>query len=391
MVISEIDYLINHIKQYTKRRRVKSNLINFPSKGYIYKEPYGVVLVMSPWNYPFQLSMIPLVCALATGNTVVLKPSSYSPNVSNVIKDILTIFDDRLVSVVMGGREANKELLDQKFDYIFFTGGKTVGKFVMEKASINLTPVTLELGGKSPCIIYKDANIDVAAKRIVWGKYLNAGQTCVAPDYVLIHDDVHDEFIKCVKKYIEEFFYENGVIKSSFPYIINDKHYNRLNNLIDEKKVVIGKKNNNSRLIEPIVMDNCTYYDKVMQEEIFGPIMPIISYNDINSLIDELKVKSKPLALYIFSNNHEVTENVLNNVSSGGACVNDVIMHLTSDTLPFGGVGESGMGMYHGLKSMETFTHEKSVFVKGKTELNVKYQPYSDKKIKLIKKLMKIK
>ena len=354
MVIMEIDYLLKHIKHFMKPKKVKGNLINFPSKGYKYYDPYGVVLIMSPWNYPLQLSMLPLVDAIACGNTVVLKPSNYSPTVSLVMHDMLSVFDEKYIKVVLGGRAENQLLLDQKFDYIFFTGGDVVGRLVMQKASVNLTPVSLELGGKSPCIVCESADIDLAAKRITWGKFLNAGQTCVAPDYILVHKYVHDEFIKKVKENIQKYYYVNGQITDDFPYIINDKHVERLKGLINQEKLICGGKVN-GRLIEPTILDHVSYDDAVMQEEIFGPIMPIIDFEDFNTVISRLKSIDHPLALYIFTNNKEEEQKALTNVPFGGGCVNDCIMHLTNDNLPFGGVGKSGMGSYHGKKSFISF------------------------------------
>ena len=387
MVIGEIDFMLKNIKKLSKKKKVSTSITNFPSKGYIYKEPFGVVLIMSPWNYPLQLALSPLVGAIASGNVSVVKPSNYSPNVSKIIEKVLSVFSDCYIKVVLGGREKNTELLDQKFDFIFFTGGSTVGRVVLEKASINHTPCILEMGGKSPTIVCKDCDIDVSAKRITWGKYLNAGQTCVAPDYVLIDKDIKDEFIKHVIKYIKEFYYNDGVLNNNFPYIINDKHVNRLTGLIDYDKVVYGGKVN-GRLIEPTIMDNVTFDDPVMQEEIFGPIMPLISFDNLGEVIDELKKKDSPLALYLFTNNKEIIDKVMKEIRFGGGCVNDCIMHLTNESLPFGGVGESGMGSYHGKKSFDAFTHEKSVLVKGKTEINMKYPPYSDKKLNTVSKFL---
>ena len=288
MVISEIDFFIKNLKKLVKVKKVKSNMINIPSKGYIIPEPYGVCLIMSPWNYPFQLAMLPLVGAIASGNTVVLKPSNYSPNVSIVLENILSNFDKRLISVVLGGREVNQNLLDYKFDYIFFTGSVNVGKFVMEKAARNLTPVTLELGGKSPCIVDAKCDLDIACKRIVWGKYLNAGQTCVAPDYILVHKNIHDDFVTKVLEYIESFYYKNNRLSKDFPEIINDKHLDRLKNLILKNNLVFGG-NVKGRTLEPTVLDYISFGDKIMKEEIFGPIMPIIEYENIDNIIYDLK------------------------------------------------------------------------------------------------------
>ena len=388
--ISEIDYMIKNIKRLAKDKKVRSNLINFPSKGIIHYEPYGVVLIMSPWNYPLQLSLVPLVGAIGAGNVVILKPSNYSYNVSLVINKILHNIDDRVINVVLGGREENTALLDMKFDYIFFTGGDKVGRLVMEKASRNLTPVSLELGGKSPCIVTSSCDINSAAKRITWAKYLNAGQTCVAPDYILVEKNVHDEFIINVKKWINKFYYQDGVLDQSFTHIINDKHVERLKGLIDARKVIFGGKIE-GRLIEPTIMDNVDYLDNIMQEEIFGPIMPIITFEKIEDVVKDLKQKEHPLALYLFTTKREERDLVFNNIAFGGGCLNDCIMHLTNDKLPFGGVGRSGMGSYHGKKSFLTFSHEKSIFIKGKMEIDVKYPPHTEKRVKLIKRFAKMK
>ncbi|MDD3207046.1 MAG: aldehyde dehydrogenase [Erysipelotrichia bacterium] len=392
LVIQEIDYMLRHLRGFMKPKRVATSLVNVISSGYIYKEPYGVTLVMSPWNYPLQLSMVPVVASLASGNTVVLKPSKYAWNISLVLQKIASNFDPRLFSVVVGGREENQALLNQKFDFIFFTGGDDVGRVVLEKASQHLTPVVLELGGKSPCVVTNDADIDLAAKRITWGKYLNAGQTCVAPDHVYVHESVKDKFISKVIGYIQNFYYQNGTITDDFPSIINDKHVERLVGLIDSSKVVFGGHvNKERRLIEPTIMDNVNLDDAIMKEEIFGPIMPILSFTSIDALIEEFKTQEKPLAFYLFTSNGKEAKRIMDLVSFGGGCINDTIMHLTNDRLPFGGVGRSGMGSYHGKKSFDTFTHEKSVLKKAKIELPLKYPPYTIGKMKFIKWFFKIK
>ena len=388
MVIGEINYFLKHLKKLMAPHKVSTSIVNFPSHGIIYPEPYGVCLIMAPWNYPLQLALSPLVASIATGNVSVVKPSNYCPNVSNVIKKLLSVFDDNYIYVVLGGRDKNTELLEQRFDFIFFTGGDKVGRLVMEKASHNLTPVVLELGGKSPVIVCKDTDIDMAAKRITWGKYLNAGQTCVAPDHIYVHEDIKDKFIDKVKHYINEFYYVDGKITPDFTHIINEKHVERLKGLINQSKVVFGG-NIDGRLIEPTVMDNVNYDDAIMGEEIFGPIMPILPFNDIDKVIDHIKKDEKPLALYLFTFDKDIQNKVMNNCSFGGGCINDCIMHLTNEKLPFGGVGRSGMGSYHGKKSFETFSHEKSVLIKNKTEINLKYPPYTDKKLKTVKAFTK--
>ena len=392
LVIQEIDFMLHHLKKFMKPRRVATSLVNIVSSGYIYKEPYGVTLVMSPWNYPLQLAMVPVVAALAAGNTVVLKPSKYAWNVSLVLQKIASNFDPRLFSVVVGGREENQALLNQKFDFIFFTGGDDVGRVVLEKASVHLTPVILELGGKSPCIVMEDADIDMAAKRITWGKYLNAGQTCVAPDHIYVRESIKAAFISRVIEYIQAFYYHDGHISEDFPSIINDKHIERLAGLIDKNKVVFGGYiNKEKRLIEPTIMDNVTYDDAIMGEEIFGPIMPILTFTKVDDLLEIFKSRDKPLAFYLFTKNQKEAHRIMNLVSYGGGCINDTIMHLTNDKLPFGGIGRSGMGSYHGQKSFEAFSHEKSVLKKQKMELQLKYPPYNEKKKSFIKWFFKLK
>lgn len=391
MIIDECDYMIKNINKLSKRKRIKTSLVSFPSKGYIYQEPYGVVLIMAPWNYPLLLSLTPLFGAIAAGNTVILKPASYTSNVSNVIYEIFKEFNKpELISVVLGDRNVNQTLLDQRFDYIFFTGGINVGKIVLEKASKYLTPVTLELGGKSPCIVDKSADISLAAKRITWGKYLNAGQTCVAPDYICVHKDIKQNFINKCLEYIDKYYYKDNKINDNFPYLINDKHYQKILSLIDKENIITNGKYD-SRLFEPMILDNINFSSKIMQEEIFGPIMPIIEYENIDEIISKISLKEKPLALYLFTKDNSLVKKIINKISFGGGCINDTIMHLTNRNLPFGGVGFSGMGSYHGKKSFDTFSHSKSILIKGKFEIDMKYPPYDEKKLKLIKKISSIK
>lgn len=396
LLLHEIKYMLKHLKKLARPKKVRTSILNFVSNGYRYPEPYGVTLVVAPWNYPLQLSLIPLVDAVACGNTVVLKPSNYTPSVASVIKEMLSCFDEEYISVVLGGREQNQQLFEQKFDFIFFTGGPTVGKLLMEKASKNLTPCCLELGGKSPCIVNKYADIDLVAKRVVWGKYLNAGQTCVAPDYVLVEKSVKDSFVQSAKKWIEKFYYiedENAraVLTDDFPHIVNDKHVERLKALIEGDKVVCGNEWNGRRLA-PTIVDNVSWDDPIMQEEIFGPIMPVLTYNKLDEVVERCKNMEKPLACYIFGCNKDDEKRLLRSISFGGGCVNDVIMHLTEKNLPFGGVGNSGMGSYHGKKSFETFSHFKSVLKKSnKFDLPVRYMPYTKGKSKLMKMIFGIK
>lgn len=393
LVMNEIHYMLKNFKRLMRPKKICSNLLNIPSKGYIFKEPYGVTLVMAPWNYPLQLSLLPVVASLAAGNTVVLKPSNYAGNVANVLRKIADQFEPELFSVVLGGRDENQTLLDQKFDFIFFTGGSVVGRVVLEKASVSLTPVVLELGGKSPCLVLDDADIDLAAKRITWGKYLNSGQTCVAPDHIYVHKNIKEQFINTVQKYIKQFYYdESGNLIREYPQIINKKHLERLEGLIDKKKIVCGGKADlEKRHLQPTILDNVTYEDAVMGEEIFGPIMPILPFESVDILIEKFKTQDKPLAFYVFTKNIKLAKEIMQKVSFGGGAINDTVMHLTHDKLPFGGVGLSGMGSYHGEKSFTIFSHEKSVLVKNRAELRIKYPPISKKKTLLLKWFFKIK
>jgi aldehyde dehydrogenase (NAD+) len=388
MTLSELSYQIKHIKKWSRNKRRRTGLANFHAKSFTVQEPYGSVLIMSPWNYPFMLCLEPMVGAIAAGNCCVLKPSAYSPATSAVIKKIVEkVFPQEYVAVVEGGRAENTELLNQRFDYIFFTGGVTVGKLVMEKASANLTPVTLELGGKSPCIIDDTCNLKLAAKRVVFGKYLNCGQTCVAPDYILVDKKVKDEFICQVKIQIEKMFGKNPLDNQDYGKIINQKHFDRICGLIDNSKVVYGGKADAQTLkIQPTVLDNVTAEDAVMQEEIFGPIMPVIAYDTIEGAEKFIKDREKPLALYLFTKSKSVEKRFLKYVSFGGGCVNDTIVHLATSEMGFGGVGNSGMGSYHGKKSFDTFSHEKSILKKYCwIDMPMRYQPYKNLYLKIIK------
>ncbi len=394
LTISEIDYISARLRRWARNKRVCTPLANFPAKSFTVQEPYGVTLIMSPWNYPVLLTLEPLVGAIAAGNCCVLKPSDYSPATSKVIASLIAeIFPPEYVTVVTGGRKENANLLEQHFDYIFFTGGVTVGKLVMEKAAQHLTPITLELGGKSPCIVDKTANIPLTARRIVFGKYLNCGQTCIAPDYVLIDEAVHDEFVACVKKEIMAMYTTNPLTFAAYGKIINRKHFDRILGLIDSTKVVYGGKSNPDTLqIEPTVLDNVNPEDAVMQEEIFGPILPILIFRSSESqsfaeqAIEFVRNRPQPLALYIFTNNKQTEKRFLQTVQFGGGCVNDTIMHLASSEMAFGGIGNSGMGSYHGKKSFETFSHEKSIVKKPNwIDLPIRYQPYTSFKQWLVR------
>ena len=378
--LTEISYMIKHTRSFAKRKIVYTPIPQFASVSFKKPTPYGNVLIMSPWNYPFLLTIDPLADAIAAGNTAVVKPSAYSPETSKVIEKIIkSCFSPEYVAVVTGGRKENAKLLDEKFDMVFFTGSQTVGKEVLRKCAEHLTPAVLELGGKSPCIIDSSAKIKLAAKRIVFGKYLNCGQTCVAPDYILCQKSVKDEFLAEVKKQIKKQYGEKPLENADYGRIVNEKHFDRLCGLIDENKVVCGGKYDRSSLqIEPTVMDKVTFDDAVMGEEIFGPVMPIITYDKFDEIFELMRGKQKPLALYIFSQNKKHIKEILNRISFGGGCVNDVVIHLATSEMGFGGVGESGMGTYHGKVGFEAFSHTKSI-VDKKTfmDLPMRYQPYN--------------
>lgn len=380
LVLTEISYMIKHTKKFAKEKRVTTPLAQFASKSYKKPSPYGNTLIMSPWNYPFLLTIDPLANAIAAGNTAIIKPSAYSPATSDIVEKIISeCFDSEYVAVVTGGRAENTALLDCKFDFIFFTGSQNVGKEVLHRAADNLTPVVLELGGKSPCIIDSSANIKLAAKRIVFGKYLNCGQTCVAPDYILCHSSIKDDFIKEVIFQIKRQFGDDPLSNQDYGKIINEKHFERLCSLIDCEKVVLGGRTNaKTNQITPTVMDNVSYSDAVMQEEIFGPIMPVLTFENIDEVINDLATKPKPLALYLFTENKINIKKVTERCLFGGGCINDVIIHLASSEMGFGGVEESGMGAYHGKVGFDTFSHAKSI-VDKKTwiDLPMRYQPYN--------------
>jgi aldehyde dehydrogenase (NAD+) len=388
MALSEISHMLKHIRSYARAKRVRTPMAQFPSRSFQVPSPYGVTLIMSPWNYPFLLTVGPLVDALAAGNTAVVKPSAYSPATSALITELLSsVFSSEYVAVVTGGREENNFLLEQKFDYIFFTGSKSVGKTVLEKASKYLTPVTLELGGKSPCILDETADLKLAARRIVFGKYLNCGQTCVAPDYILCHESVKDSFMTFVKAEIERQYGAAPLSNPNYGKMVNAKHFDRVFSLLDPQKVTHGgNANRDSLQIAPTVMDNVTWEDAVMQEEIFGPILPILTFKSIDEVILAVRSHDKPLALYVFTGDKTFARRITTECSFGGGCINDVIIHLATCNMGFGGVGESGMGSYHGKAGFDTFTHYKSM-VSKKTwlDLPMRYQPYKPFYRKLIR------
>ena len=392
MTLSEISYMLKHLKKYMKPVKVKTSLSQFPAVSRRIACPYGVALIMSPWNYPFMLAMEPLVDALAAGNTAIVKPGSYAVETSKVIKELIEkTFAPEYVTCVMGGRDTNQELLDQKFDTIFFTGSTTVGELVLEKAAKNYTPVTLELGGKSPCIVDKTANIKLAAKRIAFGKFLNCGQTCVAPDYVLVEESVKKEFLRELKQQIMLQFGTEPLLNPDYGKIINEKHFKRLTNLIIGAKVFHGGKYDiNACRIEPTVLADASLESPSMDEEIFGPILPVLTYKTIEEAKEIISAHPTPLALYLFSSDKKTIENFTKTVQFGGGCVNDCVLHLATSHMPFGGVGASGMGAYHGKTGFETFSHYKSIlYKKNYLDIAVRYQPYTKGKTKLMKTIMR--
>lgn len=382
LVLSEITYMIRHTKKFAKRKTVYTPITNFHAHCFKKPVPYGNTLIMSPWNYPFLLTVDPLADAIAAGNTAIVKPSAYSPATSAIISKIISeCFDAEYIAVITGGRAENAALLEQKFDFVFFTGSQAVGKEVLRHTAEHLTPAVLELGGKSPCIVDKSANIALAAKRIVFGKFLNCGQTCVAPDYILCESSVKDKLISEVASQIKIQYGDNPLKNKDYGKIINQKHFERLCGLIDKNKVIIGGETDcGSNRIAPTVMDNVTEDDAVMGEEIFGPIMPILTFDDFDKTVDDLKDKDKPLALYLFSSNKKRIKRITAELSYGGGCINDVVVHLSTSEMGFGGVGQSGMGSYHGKDGFDAFSHYKSIMDK-KTwlDLPMRYQPYKNK------------
>ena len=392
LVLDELSYMIKHTRHFASEKLVKTPLAQFCSRSFQKPSPYGVVLIVSPWNYPFLLTMGPLIDAIAAGNTALIKPSAYSPHISHVIKDLIEeCFPRKYVSVILGGREENNCLLKQKFDYIFFTGSKTVGKEVLRMAAPHLTPVTLELGGKSPCIVEKSANIKLAAKRIVFGKFLNCGQTCVAPDYIYCNESVKTRLILEIKKEIIRQYGANPLENKDYGKIVNQKHFDRIHGLIDSSKVVHGGHTDSSTLkIEPTVMNHVTFEDAVMQEEIFGPVLPVVSYDSLEEAIEKINVMEHPLALYLFTSDRKITKDVISRCQFGGGCINDTIIHLATHEMGFGGFGESGMGSYHGWEGFKTFSHFKSI-VDKKTwiDLPMRYQPYKKLNEKILRMFLK--
>jgi aldehyde dehydrogenase (NAD+) len=390
-VISELKETIRNIHKWAKSEKVFPSILNFPSTDHIYKEPYGKVLIIAPWNYPFQLALCPLVSAVAAGNQVILKPSELTPNTSAIIaKIIASSFDSNHVEVIEGGVETSQNLLSQRWDYIFFTGSVAVGKIVAQAAALNLTPVTLELGGKNPCIVDETANLKLAAKRIVWGKFINAGQTCIAPDYILIHKDMKDKFINYLKEEITAAYGYSPADSSDFARIVNSRNWNRLVKMIDPEKVIIGgQSDEGSCYIAPTLIDETSLDSAIMKDEIFGPLLPILAYDskaDIDVIISKYE---KPLSLYVFTKNNSFAKQIIQTYSFGGGCINDTVIHFSNKRLPFGGVGHSGIGAYHGSLSFDVFSHRKGIVKKANwLDLTTRYAPYKGK-LATIKKLLK--
>lgn len=391
LVINEIDYMLKHIKSFSKPKKVHTEIANFPAKAYTLPSPKGNVLIMSPWNYPFMLTMEPLVDAIAAGNTAIVKPSAYSKATSQLIFDIISkTFEPKYIASILGGREANQDLLTLKFDHIFFTGSKAVGHEVLKSAEKNMTTVTLELGGKSPCIVDKSAKIALSAKRIVFGKFMNVGQTCVAPDYILVHESVKDQLLNELVLQIKRQYGENPLDDENYGKIISEKHFDKLISLLEGQNIYYGGKANRQTLkIEPTIVVDQKLDSPIMTEEIFGPIIPVVTYSADEEALEIIRRNDTPLATYIFSQNKNTINFFENSVQFGGGCINDTIMHLTTPRLAFGGVGESGMGAYHGKRGFDTFSHHKSIINKStKMDVPLRYRPHTKFKKKMIKKFL---
>lgn len=391
LILNEITYALKNIYKWVKPKHVPTALVNFPSKNYILKEPFGSVLIISPWNYPIQLCLLPLVGALAAGNTAIIKPSELTPNTSAVLHQLISkYFRPEVVSTVLGGVESSETLLELDFNYIFFTGSTKVGKLIMESAAKRLIPVTLELGGKSPCIVDETANLEITAKRIVWGKFVNAGQTCVAPDYLLVHESVKTELLIELDRAIHALYGTDPFESEDYPRIINDDHFDRLLSFLKDGTLVSGGKTNMElRYISPTVLSDISWDDKIMQDEIFGPILPVLTFNTIDDAIDQVLQTPRPLALYVFTNSSITERKVLEQVPFGGGAINDTIAQFGNHHLSFGGVGASGFGSYHGKASFDSFSHQKSIMKKNfLLDIPIRYAPY-DGKIKWLKTIFR--
>lgn len=391
IVLDEIRFIKKHLFKWAKARRVRTHLFQFPGSSYIYAEPYGVSLIISPWNYPFQLVIDPLIGSMAAGNCSVVKPSEYAPHTAQVFSEIISDnFDPSYIAVVEGEAAVSQALLDEDFDYIFFTGSVAVGKTVMQAAARHLTPVTLELGGKSPCIVDRDVNLDVTAKRICSGKFINAGQICIAPDYLLVHQEIKLELLDRIKFFIHEFYGADPQRSADYPRIVNEKHFLRLAQLMHTGKIITGGQSDRQSLyIAPTIIDDIAWEDPIMQDEIFGPLLPVLAYDQLSEAISQVKKLPKPLAFYYFSNNRQNGEKIIRDTSFGGGCINDTLLHFANPHLPFGGTGSSGIGSYHGKKSFETFSHQKSILKRSfRLDAPLRYPPYGNK-LKILEKIMR--
>ncbi len=392
LVYAEIRQLLRNLDRWSAPWRPFTALVNLPGKSRVYPLPYGNVLVIAPWNYPVQLALIPVISALAAGNTVILKPSELTSETSALLATLInSAFPRELLYVKEGGVEETSELLSHRFDKIFFTGSTAVGKIVMKAAAVHLTPVTLELGGKNPVIVLPDCDLKVTAKRLVWGKFHNGGQACVAPDHIYVHEDIADRLVEEMQKNIEKMYNGNAAHCEALPAIVNEQHFDRIAGLIDPGKVVTGGKSNREKLfIEPTVMTGVQPEERVMQEEVFGPVMPVLTYDDPDVLLEKLRREPSPLALYIFTKNRRLATEIQRGFRSGGGMINDTVVHFVNNTTPFGGMGESGMGNYHGKAGFECFSHRKTVMTKPTWfELWVKYPPYTKSKLKIIRTFLR--
>ena len=391
LIYNELNDAIKNLKKWSKQKKVRTNLANFPAKSYIIPEPLGNVLVISAWNYPYQIALIPTISAIAAGNTVVIKPSEIPNNTSKILAELINAnFDGKHLTAIEGGVETTTELLQQKWAKIFFTGSTPVGKIIYKAAAENLTPVTLELGGKSPTFVLADCNIKITAKRIVWAKFLNAGQTCIAPDYLLVEEKIKEQLLLALKKEIENTYPNNKEVQENYVQIVNEKNFNRLEQLIPTDKIYHGgKKNLENRSISPTLLHSINFEDSIMKDEIFGPILPIISFEDLDDVIQKVKEKEKPLALYIYSKNKKVIKKILHEISFGGGAINESLVHLSNPNLPFGGVGASGIGNYHSKAGFDTFSHYKSILHKSFLfEPNIKYLPFTKLKRRILEFLL---
>ena len=389
--IAEVNFALKHLPHWMKAKPVATSIDQFPAKAWIQPEPLGVALIIGPWNYPFQLMISPLVGAIAAGNCAILKPSEHAPHTAKVVQALITsIFEPQYVAVVEGDAQVSQALLAEKFDHIFFTGGTAIGRMVMIAAAQHLTPVTLELGGKSPCIVEPEVNLDYTAKRIVWGKFINAGQTCIAPDYLLVNRSIKEPLLERMQHWIQTFYGENPVNSPDYGRIINDRHFERLKGLLGGGNILTGGESDPAqRYFAPTLIDQVQWSDPIMADEIFGPILPILDYENLPEAIVQINEHPKPLALYFFSTDSSKQEQVLTQTSSGGVCLNDTVMQVGVTTLPFGGVGESGLGQYHGKASFDTFSHYKSVLKKAFwLDLDWRYAPYTAEKLKQIRRII---